>query len=549
MNKQEITDTEVDQAIEKSTEQDSNSNKDEVSEQETLAGRLVELVLKKHIYLFHDRLRKGYIKIEGEVSDEVYRLNSGEFSDYLSLIAWKEMRKPIANASKGIAIGILEAKAKFEGQEHKTHLRTAWHENALWYDLGDGRAVKVAGDGWEIVNKPPIFFKRFSHQRVQVEPVDGGKVSDILNYLNINTADKSQEILLLTYLSTVLIPYIPRPIMVLHGPKGSAKSTFFKVIKNIVDPSILEVLSYPRNSLELIQILSHHFLVCFDNLSDLDDWQSDDLCRACTGLAFSKRELFSDDNDIVYEFKTAIGLNGINLVATKPDLLDRALIFELDSLSREKTIAEETFWRKFESDKPKILGAVFTALSMAIKLRSAGQAVLQSVPRLADYAEWCNAVSLALGYNAEAFSMAYDKNIEKQNSEAIEASVVAQLVIEFMAGKSKWKGSAKTLWEEFNKMAETNGLKKDKLFPKSHKWVRRRINDVKSNLNSIGICVTYDDSFRPRLIILVRDRSKSSVETAIDDALFDNDKDQGGNDNSDDSDNNDGGDGNDGNSE
>ncbi len=513
MDEHEISEAEIDQAVENSAEKDSDSSQNE-SEQETMAGKLVELVLNRNIYLFRDPLRNGYIKIENGNDDEIYRLKSGEFADYLSHLTWKELGKPIANQVKNIAIETLNAKAKFDGEEHKVHLRTAWHENALWYDLGDRRSVRIDANGWEVVNKPPVFFKRYPHQRVQVEPVEGGQISDILNYLNVNSTDKFQEILLLTYLPAVLNPDIPRPIMVLHGPKGSAKSTFFRVIKNIIDPSILDVLTYPRNSVELIQILSHHFLVCFDNLSDLDDWQSDDLCKACTGLAFSKRELYSDDRDVIYEYKTAVALNGINLVAVKPDLLDRSLIFELDSLTREKTIAEETFWRKFETDRPKILGAIFTILSKAIKLKHEGRAGLKSVPRLADYAEWCNAISLALGYGPEQFLEAYDENIKRQNSEAIEASVTAQLTIEFMdkLQESEWTGSAKALWGEFDKLAEENGLKKDKTFPKTPKWVWRRVKEVKSNLASIGINVSYDDSVRPRLIKIVNTKYESLLD-------------------------------------
>ena len=41
---------------------------------------------------------------------------------------------------------------------------------------------------------------------------------------------------------------------------------------------------------------------------------------------FSKRQLYTDDDDIIYHFRRCIGFNGINLRATKADLLDRAII-------------------------------------------------------------------------------------------------------------------------------------------------------------------------------------------------------------------------------
>ena len=64
----------------------------------------------------------------------------------------------------------------------------------------------------------------------------------------------------------------------------------------------------------------HNYICYFDNVSEIKEWISDQLCRAVTGSGFSKRELYSDDDDIIYNFRRCIGFNGINLGATKADL-------------------------------------------------------------------------------------------------------------------------------------------------------------------------------------------------------------------------------------
>ncbi len=117
----------------------------------------------------------------------------------------------------------------------------------------------------------------------------------------------------------------------LHGEQGSAKSTLQELIKMLVDPSSILTLTFPRDINELVQKLSHNYIAYFDNMSNIPEWISDQLCRAVTGSGFSKRELYSDDDDIIYNFKRCIGLNGINLAATKADLLDRGIIIELNA--------------------------------------------------------------------------------------------------------------------------------------------------------------------------------------------------------------------------
>ena len=56
------------------------------------------------------------------------------------------------------------------------------------------------------------------------------------------------------------------------------------------------------------------------------------LCRGITGGAFSKRELYSDDADIILSFLRPIIITGINIPTHAPDLLDRLLLIELERI-------------------------------------------------------------------------------------------------------------------------------------------------------------------------------------------------------------------------
>ena len=48
-----------------------------------------------------------------------------------------------------------------------------FNDGAIWYDLGDWRAVRIDAGGWRVVDDPPVLFRHLAHQRAQVEPVQG----------------------------------------------------------------------------------------------------------------------------------------------------------------------------------------------------------------------------------------------------------------------------------------------------------------------------------------------------------------------------------------
>ena len=116
-------------------------------------------------------------------------------------------------------------------------------------------------------------------------------------------------------------------MLVVFGAQGASKSTLSKLARLIVDPSLIEVASFPHSQKELVQALAHHYFLFFDNVSYISEDQSDTLCKAITGGGHIKRELYSDDDDVIYSFMRCIGVNGINLVTTRPDLLEKKLAF------------------------------------------------------------------------------------------------------------------------------------------------------------------------------------------------------------------------------
>ena len=68
---------------------------------------------------------------------------------------------------------------------------------------------------------------------------------------------------------------------------------------------------------------SNGWLMCLDNLSRVDEWLSDALCRLSTGGGFATRRLRSDDEEAIFDASRPVVLTGIETAATRGDLLDR----------------------------------------------------------------------------------------------------------------------------------------------------------------------------------------------------------------------------------
>jgi len=314
-----------------------------------------------------------------------------------------------------------------------------------------------------------------------VDPVSGGDPWKVFDFINVGD---NHKLLVLTYIISNLVPDIPHPIVHPHGPQGSGKTCLCNIIKKLVDPSSIEAIISPRDPAQLIQVIAHHHVAIFDNLSNLPDWMSDILAQACTGGGFSKRMLYSDDEDIIYKVKRCIGINGINLMISKPDLMDRSILLHLGRIPPNKRIKESDLWARFERARPGILGGMFDALSKAMAIYPTVK--LQSLPRMADFCQWGYALAQALGRKGDEFIDSYRMNIERQNEEVLTNNTLAQAVLKLMADRETWDGTVKEAYLALEKAVEPD-KKNDDTFPKTERSLRSHLNRIQVNLLDAGI--------------------------------------------------------------
>ena len=519
----------INKAIESCTEVysgDVSNNENDgifIKESSTQASMLLETILnRKDMILFHDEQKDGYVSLEINGHQEIWSCKSKAIKRWLASEVYRTQKKaPGSEVIKSI-LAVLEGKARFEGEEIELENRIALRDNELYYDLTnkEWQAIKINKSGWEIVDKPPILFKRYTHNKAQVIPVKNGDVKLFLNYINVKNPEHS--LLLLVFLVSCFVPGLPHVMLVIFGAQGSSKSTLSRLARLLVDPSLIEVASFPHSHKELVQALAHHYFLFFDNVSYISEEQSDILCKAITGGGHTKRELYSDDDDVIYNFMRCIGINGINLVATRPDLLERSLLLELERIEPADRKTEKELYQNFRRDLPSILGGVFDTLVKALEIQSIIKP--DSHHRMADWEVLGCAISEALGYTKEKFVTAYQNNINRQTEMLLNENIVATAVITFMSGIDNWKGTPTQLLEKLSGHAMLADIDiREKYWPKGAGALSRRLNELSTPLKQMGYLVTISTSGTERYIHIQKIVKREPEQLKLEEYIYDTD--------------------------
>jgi hypothetical protein len=315
-------------------------------------------------------------------------------------------------------------------------------------------------------------------------PSRSSGVGELRRFINIHSEDEASWRLLVAWLVRALRPAGPYPVLILQGEQGSAKSTVERLLRALVDPSTAPLRTTPRNERDLIIAATNSWCAAFDNIPNLPPWLSDAYCRLSTGGGFSARELYTDSEEVLFDATRPVILNGITEVATRPDLLDRGLIITLPPIPEGNRRPESVLLRDFERARSAILGALYDAVSGA--LRAVESVRLEGMPRMADFAVWATAAEEGLGWESGAFMAAYTGNRRDATETALEADPVASTVREFMRDKQRWAGTATELWKALNELVDED-VRHTKVWPGAPNSLTNRLKRLAPALRGIGI--------------------------------------------------------------
>lgn len=451
-------------------------------ERRSQADRLIGYALASGARFLLDQFGQPHVLVEGAP----LALPRGAYP-WLRRLMWEHEHRGITGEALQAAAGTLEAFALHEGERRELHVRSAWHEQSLWVWLGPGRILHIDAAGWRVEHDAPVLYRRYPTLQELPDPAVGTTVDSLSDCLDlVAPRDRVLRRLVTAWIVLAWLPHIARPILLFTGDWGAGKTLRQRVIKRLLDPTKPESIRLdPR---EIVQKLAHCQVALLDNLGSIPEWAIDTLCRAVTGEGDSKRRLYTDEDDVVFEFRRAILLNGINPPADRPDFTDRLLPVELERIPDDRRQEEAAIWTQLAARHAVWLGAIATLLSRAMQAYPAIQA--KRLPRLADWGRWAMAVYEAMGWGAAQFERDWASVVERQQSAAVEGSPVAQALLRWMDTRESWRGTASELLSELEPVADELSLARAKGWPKSPVWLARRLRELRPVLADRGIVAT-----------------------------------------------------------
>ena len=394
---------------------------------------------------------------------------------------------PSAEAIRS-ALDLLEARAQFDGPQRTVYVRVAEHSGRIYLDLADERwrAVEIGPDGWEVVDYPPVRFRRPPGLLPLPIPQRGGSIELLAPYLNLSS--RNDFVLVTMWLLAALRSGGPYPAMVISGEQGSAKTVLAKILKAMVDPNAAPARALPREDRELFIAANNGHVLAFDNLSSLPSGLSDTLCRLASGGGFAVRKLYTDQDEVLFDAARPVILNGIEDFITRPDLSDRAIFLTLPPITDGGRRPEQDLWQDFLAARPCILGALLDAVSHG--LRKLPQVRFERLPRMADFMIWGAACETAL-WPAGTFADAYAANRTAAIENVIDADPVADAVRAIMATRITWMGTASDLLRAAADLTDGATAIRSAEWPKNPRALAGRLRRAQTFLRIMGIEIAF----------------------------------------------------------
>jgi hypothetical protein len=244
---------------------------------------------------------------------------------------------------------------------------------------------------------------------------------------------------------------------------------------------------------------TEYALGIWQNSIPVPSWISDTLCRLATGGGFAVRQLYTDQDEVLFDAARPVILNGIEDIVTRPDLADRAVFLTLEAIPEERRRPEAELWAAFEAERPKILGMLLDAVVQGLKMLP--ETRLERLPRMADFALWASACETAI-WPAGTFWSSYCGNRDEAVENVIEADPVAAAVRAVMAERTEWTGTASDL---LGALSEATGerVAKSKTWPASPRALSGRLRRAATFLRKVGIEIDHIKEGRARTRIIV----------------------------------------------
>jgi hypothetical protein len=412
---------------------------------------LIELALND-CELFHDPEGECYASFcarhdGGRSHRETHKLKSSGFRLWLVHAYYRNTSGAPNSNAMSTALSTLEARARYDGPERTVFVRTAACDDKIYIDLCDNRwrAIEVDASGWRVVNEPCVRFRRSPGMLALPEPEHGDPKDGLVKLRALlRIRDEDEFVIVVSCLLAALRGRGPFPVVIFTGEPGATKTTTVKALRSLIDPNSSPVRSPPRAPQDIYVAANAGYVLCFNNLSNLQDWLSDAFCVVTEGSGHSQRALYTDKDESLLFACVPLFLTAVTNIIVQGDLMQRTVFAALAPVPNDERMADEDFHAVLANERPAILGALLSGLSVG--LRRLPTLKPSSLPRMATFAKWAMACETAF-WPEGTFSADYQGNVATAVDDVIDSDKAVSTLCTFMVSRGRWEGTATNLLE------------------------------------------------------------------------------------------------------
>ncbi|HEX6238920.1 MAG TPA: hypothetical protein VFZ68_17095 [Acidimicrobiales bacterium] len=403
-----------------------------------------------------------------------------------------------SGAALSDALTVIDGQAERADTQHVgLRVAPAGHRTVA-LDLGgeDGRCVLLDPAGWRITERSPVLFRRSTLTAPLPQPARQGSLVGLRALLNV---DETRFRLIVAWLVAALLPDIPHPILALTGEQGTAKTTVARLVVSLIDPSPVPTRSAPHDMRSWAAAASASWIVALDNISTIQPWFSDTLCKAVTGDGIVERALFTDDDVTVLTFRRCIALTTIDAGRLAGDLAERMLPIELARIPPTRRRPDAEIHHAYHAARPDALGAL---LDLTAQVLAALPHMRPKVlPRMADFARILAAIDHVEGWDTLP---SYTAAAADATHAVLDSDPVAAAILALLDQLGTWQGTTSQLLELLTPERRPHG------WPQSARGLTGTLTRLAPALRANGILYERHTRGANRLITLRRDDSPLS---------------------------------------
>jgi hypothetical protein len=476
-----------------------SSDPDEDGDNKPLARRLIDRAVEEGMQLYKTANRDSIAAVDTEsYGTHYYDVDDGSFCRWLDGLCLVMTGLAPPRDTKKQALDTIHAMAQRDGDLVQVHVRVAKHSvggsDKHYLDLcnEDGDVIEFGAEGWKVVSEPPVVFMRYENMLalpMPQRPADNAEAlrwlhDGLMLLLNIEEAD---YMLVVPWLLGAMRQLGGYYILAINGPKGSAKTTGAKVIRNLIDPYAALPGGEPHDERSYYISCFRRHIPISDNLSSMRRDRSDVYCRVATGSSYEAKTNYRDKENTVLSVCRPQIITAINNVAKADDLIDRCQFIKLKEIPKSKKRGDEEMEQLFRAHHPKILGAL---LHIACRGLANGDHVETGDIRMIDYERIAKKSEPYYRVNGATFS----KSNKAANTEVHEETLAGELTFQCMLDVMKPRDGCYSwdngrMQELYFEMDSKKWGRTDEHFPANAIHLGRWFTRRKDALEAIGCLV------------------------------------------------------------